>query len=396
MVCKAGEREDSARVMALRARCFSAVPVWFSSWRAWRSAMILRAFCRRGAEVEMTKDFCLPRWLYPSSLACVALLGTTWPGPALNVRAAPAASVSVGITLRVDGRERHALLHLPNSETDPARAAQALLLVIMLHGYGGTSAHSERETRWSAKADTERFVVAYPDATRPRPEQAASLRGNPQAWNDGSERFHAPGSEVNDVEFIRTLIDELVKQQRIDPRRIYVTGFSNGASMALRVGAELAERVTAVAPVAGASWLDNPWPARGISVLYLTGTADPLNPLQGGVPRLRRPSAPPGTGGAAGPEGKPKKSLDALMAQWSQALRCSAEPSTDVTNNGVRTRRYGGCRDEAEVAFVTIEGLGHIWAGGVNHLPEMWVGQATDKFDATDVIWNFFREKSLP
>ncbi len=331
----------------------------------------------------------------PLPAGIVLLLAALF-GQIANVHAASAVSGHTDISLRVDGLERHALLHLPSRENDNAGAQQTVPLVIMLHGYGGNSSYSMRETRWSAKADVERFAVVYPDATRRYPDQAPSLLNNPQAWNDGSGRFHAPGREVNDVEFIRRLIAELTKQHPIDPRRVYVTGFSNGASMALRVGAELADRVTAIAPVAGASWLDSVQPVRGISLMYLTGTADPLNPLEGGVPRLGRMPRSQNSGDSASPTSKPKNSLEVLMAQWSHALRCATAPTADATVNGVRTRRYSACRDEAEVAFVTIESLGHVWAGGASQLPEAMVGKPTDKLNATDAIWDFFRAKSLP
>jgi polyhydroxybutyrate depolymerase len=330
------------------------------------------------------------------SIAGVAWLAASLLTPIANVQAAPSVPGHTGISLQVGGLDRHALLHLPDGEIGSTTKGQPMPLVIMLHGYGGSSANAMRETRWSEKADAERFAVVYPDATRRQSNQPPSLRNNPQAWNDGSDRFHPAGLEVNDVEFIRSLIDELKKQQPIDPRRIYVTGFSNGASMALRLGAELADRVTAIAPVAGASWLENLQPARGISLMYLTGTADPLNPLEGGAPKLGRLSRPVGQGVVPKPESKPKSSLDVLMVQWTQALRCTAAPMADATVNGVRTRRYSDCRDGADVAFVTVEGLGHIWAGGVNQMPEMLVGKPTDKLNATDVIWEFFRNKRLP
>ena len=58
-------------------------------------------------------------------------------------------------------------------------------------------------------------------------------------------------------------------------------------------------------------------------------------------------------------------------------------------------RRHSACRDGAEVVFVTVERLGHVWAGGVSHLPESLVGKATAKLNATDVVWDFFRNKCL-
>jgi poly(3-hydroxybutyrate) depolymerase len=40
------------------------------------------------------------------------------------------------------------------------------------------------------------------------------------------------------------------------------------------------------APAAGACWLEEPKVARPLSLCYLTGTADPLNILEGGAPKL--------------------------------------------------------------------------------------------------------------
>ncbi|MEO6753546.1 MAG: plasmid partitioning protein, partial [Chthoniobacteraceae bacterium] len=66
------------------------------------------------------------------------------------------------------------------------------------------------------------------------------------------------------------------------------------------------------------------------------------------------------------------------------------------TKNGVHTRRYGPGRDGVEIAFITIEGLGHNWAGGVSQAPEYMVGKNTDKLKATDVVWDFFVNHPAP
>jgi polyhydroxybutyrate depolymerase len=124
-------------------------------------------------------------------------------------------------------------------------------------------------------------------------------------------------------------------------------------------------------------------PARGISLCYLTGTADSLNPLEGGFPRLAL--------GGRNQGGKPKAPVLTMIKKWVKALGCPEVPAQDNSKNGVRTRRYGPGRDGAEVMFITIEGLGHIWAGGKNLVPGFLVGKPTDKLKATDVIWNFFR-----
>ena len=288
------------------------------------------------------------------------------------------------LTISSDGLDRHCLIHLPPAYDN----TKPLPLVIMLHGMGGTGANAVRETSWSAKADSEAFIVAYPDASRPDPTQPPSLKSNPQAWNDGSGRFHAAERNIDDVAFIRALLDRLSADYSIDQHRIFVAGFSNGASMALRVGAELSDRVAAIAPVAGASWTETSKLTRGISLCYLTGTADTLNPLDGGFPKMAF------GGGDKG--GKPKPAVRVTIEKWVKSLGCPETPTKDETTNGVRTRRYGPGRDGAEVVFITIEGLGHIWAGGVNLVPEFMVGKPTDKLKATDVIWEFFRTHPTP
>lgn len=290
--------------------------------------------------------------------------------------AVPPGHQSLGFA--VGGAERHALIHLPPGydRTKP------LPLVIMLHGMGGTAASAMRETGWSAKADAEGFIVAYPEGTRPDPAKLPSLRSNAQSWNDGSGRFYSAAEKIDDLAFIRALIEKLSADYPIDQRRIFATGFSNGASMAWRVGAELADRIAAVAPHSGACWSQTVKPAHAIALCYLTGTADTLNPLDGGFPKLAI--------GGKDQGGKPKPPIIDSILKWAKALGCPEKPAQDDTKNGVHTRRYGPGRDGVEIAFITIEGLGHNWAGGVGQAPEFLVGKNTDKLNATDVVWDFF------
>ncbi len=281
------------------------------------------------------------------------------------------------LTLEVDGIERRYLLHVsPNYEV-----AKPLPLVVMLHGMGGTALNSLHETGWSSKADSEGFIVVYPEATRPDPTKPPSLRKNPQAWNDGSGRFHAAEQNIDDVAFIAALLDRLSKDYAVDQNRVFVAGFSNGSSMAFRIGAELADRVAAIAPHSGACWTETVSPASAVSVCYLTGTADTLNPIEGGFPKLAL--------GGKDQGGKPKPPIMSTITKWAKALGCG-DAASEKTANGVRTLRYGPSRAGAEVVYIAIEGLGHHWAGGKSQAPEFLVGKNTDKLKATDVIWDFF------
>ena len=147
------------------------------------------------------------------------------------------------ITLTVDGIERRALFHLPPTFDGKT----PLPLVLMFHGNGGTAEAVVKETGWVAKADAAGFIVVFPEATRPDMTQPPKFGRNNPAWNDGSGRFHAGERNVADVAFIAALLDQFEAKFTVDKRRVFATGFSNGASMAFRVGLELSERIAAIA-----------------------------------------------------------------------------------------------------------------------------------------------------
>lgn len=284
----------------------------------------------------------------------------------------------VRLAIRTPEGDRSCVVHAPAA----GDRGGPLPLVIMLHGMGGTALDAVRETGWSARADERTFVIAYPEATRPDATKPPSLGRNPQAWNDGSGRFHAAERNVDDVAFLDRVIDTIAVDHSIDARRIFVAGFSNGASMAFRAAVELRHPLAAIAAHSGACWIELPRAARATSVWYLTGTADPLNRLEGGVPRLAfggrdrgAPAKPPA-----------RKFID----DWRLSLGCPEAPRLDTSAGGVRTLIYGPGAGETEVAFITVEGLGHQWAGGTSRAPAFLVGPSTDKLVATDVIWDFF------
>jgi polyhydroxybutyrate depolymerase len=282
-------------------------------------------------------------------------------------------------TIAINGLKRSYLVYVPAD----CRDQKNLPLVVMLHGMGGTAAAAVNEMGWSTKADEEGFIVVYPNASRPDPTRPPSLSRNPQAWNDGSGRFHAGEQNVDDVAFVQTLINQSIEDYEIDPERVLVTGFSNGASMAFRVGAEVSDRVTAIAPNAGTCWIEPIELSRGVSLCYMTGTADTLNPMEGGYPKLAFGGKEQG--------GKAKPSISRYIDNWIKANGCTESPTQDESLNGVRNRVYSAGRDDATVHFITVEQLGHQWAGGENIVPEFLVGKSTKKISATETIWKFFK-----
>ncbi|MGQ0511486.1 MAG: alpha/beta hydrolase family esterase [Betaproteobacteria bacterium] len=279
-------------------------------------------------------------------------------------------------TIRVTGLDRHYTIHVPAN----AEAKSPLPVVVMLHGGGGTGKGAARETGWAEKADEAGFLAVFPDAMPSDPSRPSQFRLNPQLWNDGSDRFYRGQKAPDDVAFLEAMLDDLAARHRVDPRQIYVTGFSNGASMSFRVGVALAHRIAAIAPVAGALWLEPPALKHPVPMLYITGTADPLNIIEGGIPKL--------VNGAYDPvRAKAKPPVRDSIGKWARALGVPVTPSSTTDLDGVRTEIHGA---GAEVVYVAIEGLGHHWPGGRSLLPESMVGTWSGKVRATDLVWDFF------
>jgi polyhydroxybutyrate depolymerase len=106
-------------------------------------------------------------------------------------------------------------------------------LLIAFHGLRETATQLSGQTAFDQLAAKHGFVVAYPNAVRA------------QHW----QLNHHDGDE--DVAHIRAFIDHAITHVCADPRRVYLTGFSNGAGFAARAGCELRDQVAAIAPVSG-------------------------------------------------------------------------------------------------------------------------------------------------
>ena len=288
------------------------------------------------------------------------------------------------LVIQSDDRERRAFLYVPKNLQDKTTAKPAPL-VIALHGFGSTAGKIVKDMQWSEKAEKESFIVVYPQGSRAKPKQAANLWKNPQSWNDGAGRFYSGKENVDDVNFIRELISSVSESYSIDSQRIYITGFSNGAAMTFRLGAELSEIVCAIAPSAGSDWNKNIKIPGKLSMIYITGTKDTLNPIDGGIPHIA--AAKKRTEVREDDRKKPPV-IDSIN-KWIKALNCSQKAISDLLDNGIRTRIYNA-ENGNKVKFITIDGHGHAWPGNPVKQPKMIVGNTVDKLNATDMIWQFF------
>ncbi len=286
------------------------------------------------------------------------------------------------LTLKVGDLERRYVVHVPKGYD----GKKPVPVVIMFHGGGGTARNTMEQTGWTDKADQAGFLAVFPEGSAPDPTKPGNFRTNPQTWNDGSGRFHAGEKNIDDVAFTKALLDDLSARFHVDRRRLYVAGFSNGSSLAYRLGVELVERIAAIAPVASSGLrLKDPLELkRPVPMITIQGTADPRNPLEGGdLKNFGRSD--------------PRPPIQVSVERWAKLLGCPPEPKVVRDKDGVKVQRYGPGKDDSEVLFYLIEGMGHAWPGGaVSKLPESLVGKPTDKLKANDVIWEFFEKHPMP
>lgn len=282
-----------------------------------------------------------------------------------------------------DGLKRTFKIHFPPFYNKSLQ----MPLVIALHGKGGNAESMILITRkgFNKLADKDGFLMVYPN-------------GIGLNWNDGrmddetNDRAHR--ENIDDVGFISVLIDLMIKDYNIDPRRVYVTGISNGAIMSYRLACELSHKITAIAPVDGnIPYLLFPGcsPARPISVLAINNVDDPLVPFEGGdiygtFPRVKLGKV---------------LSADESINFWVKRNNCSPEPvvteepDTDPQDGTRVTRKnYSNGTDGTEVILYAIEGGGHTWPGGIQYKPVGIIGKTCRDIDANEIIWSFFKKHS--
>ena len=127
-------------------------------------------------------------------------------------RATPSGPAPKGLLPHNQPSGKNALLYVPGSYSEDLPSP----LVVMLHGAGGTAHHSMDLVRHHA--DEHGFILLAPTSAA-------------QSWDLISRRGYGA-----DVETIDTLLADIFSRFAVDPKRVAIAGFSDGASYALSLG----------------------------------------------------------------------------------------------------------------------------------------------------------------
>ena len=228
-------------------------------------------------------------------------------------------------TVYTIGGDRPATLKLPMGYDSMG----PLPVVLSLHGYGGNPTGFDGYLGLSERVDADNFALILPAGTR-----------NPAGkrfWNATDSCCNFFESEVDDVAYLASLIEEA--GEHILVGRIFSVGHSNGGFMSYRLACEGFPGLTAIAPLAGASFLD---PARcesapPVSVLHIHGTEDNVIFYAGST-------------GGAGYVG-----AEDVVERWAERAGCDLDkaeelPAIDIDNANAgaetdRIRYREGCQD---------------------------------------------------
>lgn len=193
----------------------------------------------------------------------------------------------------------------------PSHNTRGGSLVFAIHGSGGIAREFMKYTsKIQDKMAAENFLLVYP-------------QGYKRYWNECRKASTAEANQIdiNEEAFFTAMIDYFVVRYQVDRKKVFVSGVSGGGQMAFKMGMRLPGTFRAIAAVVAnmptAENMDCVAEGKPIATLIINGTADPVNPYQGGEMKA---GIPLGTvvstdetfqywAGLAGYKGKPEKTI---------------------------------------------------------------------------------------
>ena len=136
----------------------------------------------------------------------------------------------------------------------PSGLAENSPLLLSLHGANQDPDYQQSNTHWETVADTAGFVVAYPKG------------------GEGYSAWDISGDQ--DTKWISAVIDQLVKDYKLNPKRVYLSGFSMGGMFSYHAISKIADKIAAIAPCSGTNVYGASKAQRPMPIFHPHGTKD--------------------------------------------------------------------------------------------------------------------------
>ena len=273
----------------------------------------------------------------------------------------------------VDGVERQLHVHIPNSYN-----GQSVPLVIMFHGSGGSGQSVYLSSQWKELSEVEGFIVVFPTALE---YFVVELQKMQTKWSAGGlEGELEPGDEiVDDIPFVREILNQARDAYKIDDSSIYASGFSNGGGFCRsRVMTELSDEFAAIG-TAGGIGLPLAVPQQSsdiISLHTITGTNDD---------KIRKKFMQMGELPIVGQEVMEHHGLRPEIDNICEMLQLDTT-YTEVTERphfNTLTFDNSLAGNDNEYRIRLVKGMGHVYPNGQNHASGLV---------AAELFWEFFND----
>lgn len=215
-------------------------------------------------------------------------------------------------------------------------------LLLVLHGFGSTSAQVETFTGWTPFAASHDFIVAYPQA-------------RPSEYGGGWDPY---SSASEDVAFLKSVVADISAKWCVDPKRVHVDGWSNGAVMSQRMACDAAGTFAS-------------------AVSYGGGT-----PTLSGFAKPCKPSRPISVGLFAGQYDFTYAGLAQNTDEWRAVDQCGQTPAHSDDQYG--TTDVYSCASGTKVLSRVVKNVSHNWPSGAQ-------GE-----DQRTRMWSFLTANPLP
>ena len=247
--------------------------------------------------------------------------------------------------------ERYYIIYVPESGANEIN----MPVLFALHGYGSTAENHKNYTYYEPLAETNKFVVIYPQGSF---YNGILTSGN--HWNVGSWTL---GSTTDDVDFIDEVIGLISNKESIDQNRIYSSGMSNGGFMSYHLACNLSSKIAAIVSVTGSmskETLENCNPSHPTPMLQIHGTLDATVNFDGN-------------------SSLNMESIDSVLNYWSTYNSCDPNPTlivTDYVDFSIDHMKYNNCLNSVKVELYKVSNMGHTWPGkqryGISASEEVW------------------------
>ena len=244
-------------------------------------------------------------------------------------------------------------------------SATPMPLVVMLHGYIATGALQEGYFKLQPLAEERGFLYVHPDGT-----QAVD---GAHFWNATDACCNFRASTVDDSAYLLSIIEQVQLKYNVDPKRIFLMGHSNGGFMSHRMACDHADKIAAIASLAGAMWNDvsKCSPSSPINVLQIHGTDDELVKYGGGVFAAPFPSA------------------EVTTSDWAKLEGCGAQPVVQPSKLDLDRELPGAETTSYVYGSCTAGGSATLWSiAGGKHSPHL-----SDTFSAQVIDYLFAHPK---